>query len=100
MKWIRHGDVILEKVNDIPKGKKKEVKSIVLAEGEVTGHKHILSGEQILVTENKDSRFIETLSDTKLVHEEHNTLDIPKGQYKVYIQREVDLANEVRQVMD
>lgn len=96
--WIRHGDVILERVEST-KGTPKKHDSIVLAEGEVTGHFHRLSG-QLLESVFQDERYVETLSDAQLTHEEHDSLIIPKGKYRVRMQREVDLLGEVRQVMD
>lgn len=99
MKWIRHGDVILQQV-DSTKGKQKKMKQCVLAEGEVTGHFHRLTG-QVLESIHKDERFVEVQGkEAVLTHEEHDTLKIPEGKYRVLIQREVDLLGEVRQVMD
>ncbi len=96
--WLRQGDVILEKVDSI-KGKAINKSSTVLAWGEVTGHKHLLSG-QIIESVHKDERFLDLKTDCELVHEEHETLTVPSGLYKVLLQREVDLLGEVRQVMD
>lgn len=98
MRWIRHGDVVLQEVESV-KGKQKKVRQCILAEGEVTGHFHKLSG-QILESVQADERFIELETDSVLTHEEHDTLTIPKGKYKVMLQREVDMLGEVRQVMD
>jgi hypothetical protein len=98
MKLIRQGDVILEKVEKI-EGKGRLMNNVVLAEGEVTGHKHILQG-QILECVTKDGRYVECKQDAKLTHQEHDTLTIPKGKYKVKLQREVDLLGEVKHVMD
>jgi len=95
---IRHGDVKIEQVETIPKSKK--INKIVLAEGEVTGHFHVLQGELAFAEQDND-KYFEVLSESaKLSHEEHDTLQIPKGKYKYLIQREVDLAGEIRQVMD
>lgn len=98
MEWIRHGDVILQKVNTT-NGKAKKMKECVLAEGEVTGHFHRLKGQVTELISEKD-RFVEVEGEALLSHEEHDTLTIPEGKYKVLIQREVDLMGEVRQVMD
>ena len=96
--FIRQGDVCLFKVDNI-EGKTEKKDGTILAYGEVTGHKHLLSG-QILESISETERFIEVLDIAKLTHEEHNSLDIPKGKYKVLLQREVDLLGEVRQVID
>lgn len=97
-KWIRHGDVILEKVSKV-KGQQKEIKECILAEGEVTGHFHRLKG-QILESTHQEQRFVEVKNTAELSHEEHDTLEIPEGKYQVMIQREVDLLGEQKQVMD
>lgn len=97
--WIRHGDVILKRVDNI-KGNQIKKTEEVLAEGEVTGHFHRLRSKQMLVSMHEGQKFIELEQEGKLTHEEHNTLHIPKGKYEIMLQREVDLLGETRQVMD
>lgn len=98
-KWIRHGDVILDIVDEV-KCKQKKATEEVLAEGEVTGHKHILSG-QMLVGMDGGHKYATILGETELRHDDHNTLVIPEGKsVKVSMQREVDLLGQVRQVLD
>jgi hypothetical protein len=97
--WIRHGDVIIEKVEEV-KGKQTKTTQTILAEGEVTGHFHKLSCKSMLVSEYEGNKYLEIKQDAVLEHQEHDTLQIPTGKYKVYIQREVDLLGQVRQVMD
>lgn len=94
----RHGDVVIKQVDDI-KGEQKKVNSLVLAEGEVTGHKHVLSG-QILESVFDGRTFFELESPATLTHQEHDTLELPEGKYEYALQREVNLLGEVRQVMD
>lgn len=99
MEWIRHGDVILTKTNTKFSGKKLD--NVILAWGEVTGHKHQLRGQLLVENTEGGPQLIEVLSDNaELTHEEHDTLLIPKGIYEVVIQREVDLLGHVRQVID
>lgn len=98
VEWIRHGDVILERVTEV-QGKGKSMTECILAEGEVTGHFHRLKG-QVCEYVTETERFVEVKEESKLSHEEHDTLVIPQGKYKVLIQREVDLVGEVRQVLD
>ena len=86
----------------VDKNKKKFVKKkATLALGEVTGHSHQLL-QPVLVQENEEGLATEMVLDQSndLVHEEHNTLTLPKGEATIIIQREVDLLGEVRQVMD
>lgn len=96
--WIRHGDVVLHKVEAVI-GTKKKMSECILAEGEVTGHYHRLKGN-ICECVTPEKRFIEVTGTATLSHEEHDTLEIPEGKYEVLIQREVDLLGQVRQVMD
>ncbi len=99
---IRHGDVILETVFEIEGDVQRDVlikASSVLAEGEVTSHKHVLNGQHLL-SKVGSVQYVELMEEGQLSHEEHDTLTIPKGMYRVVIQREVDLLGEVRQVQD
>ena len=100
MKWIRHGDVIIEQITTLPKGVKLEkTTNPVLAEGEVTGHFHRLQSP-CLFAQHGDEKFFRIDREILLTHEEHDTLKIPKGTYRVRLQREVDLLGEVRTVLD
>lgn len=96
--WIRQGDVIIDIVEDV-KVPLKKVDQAILAEGEVTGHFHKLSGE-LMFAQDGDLKYLNVLQDSLLSHNEHDTLTIPKGKYLVRMQREVDLLGEVRQVLD
>lgn len=108
--FYRHGDVSLHPIDVMPEGL-KEVKhkgSVVLALGEFTGHKHVLTVpkvEDMKVLQDKEGRFYIQVGETgKLSHEEHNTLTIVPGIYRTNIEREHDyFAGEKeaeRQVMD
>jgi len=94
-KMYRQGDVLLVKVDDIPK-KVKQQKSNVVVEGEATGHAHRLHNGQILIYkdeetyENKETMFINAMKNAKLVHEEHGPIEIEVGFYMVIRQREYD----------
>jgi hypothetical protein len=88
----RQGDVFVIEVDDIP-SKTTEVaredENIVLAHGEVTGHRHrIPSRHATLVRTEMDSRFMRVTAPVKLFHEEHSAIAIPAGKYVATIQRE------------
>ena len=98
-KQYRQGDVLLVEISIIPKGIKKENKCI-LAYGEVTGHKHQIMENGVLYKSENES-FLEMSNDGVLSHEEHHQIKIPKGQYKVIIQKEYNpFENLVRTVTD
>lgn len=96
----RQGDILLLPINNIPEKVKK--KDLILAYGEATGHMHqFIDSVNVSVYELNQQQFVNINSEyTDLIHNEHNTLKIPRGMYKVVNQREVDLTNEIRQVLD
>jgi hypothetical protein len=87
---FRQGDVLLVPVNSIPPGLKKTHRC-TLALGESTGHHHTIDCGAIGYTET-DSEV--SMADyiavenalAKLTHQEHDTIEIPKGNYRVYRQ--------------
>ena len=98
MEMFRQGDVLLVKVDKIPKGAKDVTPDdrIVLAYGEVTGHAHAIYEPQ---TKNKPlgkakifdfetERFLRVMEQTALKHEEHTEIPLPAGDYKVIRQKE------------
>ena len=96
---IRQGDVLLETVDEIPKGSKVKDDKI-LAYGEVTGHHHRFETPQVTVYAQGDTQYAVVDKESTLMHEEHENLQVPKGIYKVKIQREFDLMTGIRQVYD
>lgn len=84
----RHGDVLIQKVEKI-KGRK--LAHLVLAEGEVTGHKHIITEGLAELYEHEGTLFLRILSEEAvLTHEEHKPLMLPRGDYEITIQREYE----------
>ena len=86
----------------------------IIGLGEVTGHKHTLLGKSQLcipklnaksllsesISINEIPRFyFEAFDDVKLVHEEHKTLEIPKGVYKVTKEQQFDPFQGITQRM-
>jgi hypothetical protein len=98
-KQKRQGDLFISPIGSLPRGLKRRNEP-VLAYGEVTGHKHQLVGDTSVVYEDVDGDvFFEVLSDTPLDHEEHDTLTIEIGKYKVIRKREYSPSAN-RQVLD
>ena len=99
----RQGDVLIRQVDLIPEGGKQEKrdnKRIVLAYGEVTGHTHAIHNKNVFMVVVNDNRYLKVLEPSELVHEEHDTIHIPIGNYEVIRQREYDDENEFRVVAD
>ena len=65
---------------------------LVLAEGEATGHAHAIAERDAREFRVGDERFVLVRSAAQLIHEEHATIDLPPGAYRVVIQREYEPA--------
>jgi len=63
-------------------------KNIILAEGEATGHHHVLEGEVQVLDQNGRPWLVAVAQPTVLTHQEHDTIDIPPGCYEVVRQEE------------
>jgi hypothetical protein len=98
----RQGDVLLVKTRSTERKSLVAATkgSRVLAYGEVTGHKHVLSGDRAEFYDNQGTVLVNLPVGGELVHEEHSAIQLPKGTYKVVLQREHDLVQGVRAVMD
>jgi hypothetical protein len=80
---------------------KKKLESPVLAEGEVTGHAHVLQGDVDVYEDENGYREFCIDKPTSLYHEEHNVITIPEGDYVSGKVLEYDhFAEEAKQVMD
>jgi hypothetical protein len=108
----RQGDVLLLPCPGIPADATEETPEngrVVLAHGERTGHSHAMSGER--VRQFRQERFdrvdgrrayvrVAGSSPVALQHEEHGTLMIPPGDYRVIQQREYRPRSIPRAVID
>lgn len=108
MEHYRQGDVMIRRVKKLDKAVSKDLKQAkqgVLAYGEVTGHAHRLISEGgLMVAETVENNrpLVTSFSleqDGKLVHEEHETVELPAGDYVVVRQREYT-PQEIRRVAD
>ncbi len=99
---FRQGDVLLQRVTKLPEGARPVEwdKRVVLAYGEVTGHAHAISTQYATMYMWKGDRLLEVKSGAKLVHEEHATIALPEGVYKVIQQREYVPEAPPREVAD
>jgi hypothetical protein len=110
---IRHGDVLIERVGDVPAAITPDKKPPVLAEGEISGHSHTVFGMAVMFRDDGLARslgeqaYIGTLDaaeNAKVSHVnrdgsltgEHDTLPIADGRNNVIAQREYDPEGERR----
>jgi len=105
---IQQGDVILERVDATTMKAGASVqptpRGFVLAEGEKTGHAHVLEatpGATVRTIEGSDDLLLHLDEESQVVHEEHGTGVIPAGDYVVRQVQEYDhFAEEARKVQD
>lgn len=99
---IRHGDVFLREVDATPQGSKVS-KKVVLADGEVTGHKHVIVAERVEEWVLDLHRFVKLDQEAKLDHPEHGLIIVPENlpgkAWEVSIQR-VYTPEAIRNVAD
>ena len=97
----RQGDVLLVRVDSLPKGSKleKNEQDIVLAYGETTGHAHRISTAYASAYQWQGDRLIEIRKVSDLTHEEHHSIRLVPGVYKLVQQREYT-PERIRTVSD
>lgn len=98
----RQGDVLIQKVEKLPDSV-HEVKwdgRVILAYGEVTGHAHAISTDFATMFTSQGERYLQIKPGAQLVHEEHATISLPEGFYKVIQQREYVPQSAPRDVAD
>lgn len=89
---IRHGDILLIRVDNAEPSKRTREKSLVLAYGEATGHSHVLTGKV-----KKTSSGIQVRDNATLAHEEHGIVEIPSGSWTV--RQQTEWVQEQRQTV-
>ncbi|MFO0810609.1 MAG: hypothetical protein U0746_18435 [Gemmataceae bacterium] len=85
----RHGDVLVAAVGGIPSQAVRRP-HLVLAEGEVTGHMHrIAEPGSAELYQDRGQTYLRVVADSAtLVHPEHGPIALPRGDYRVWRQRE------------
>jgi hypothetical protein len=103
---LRQGDVLLERVSALPAGairKPTDQGRVILAYGEVTGHAHVVETDAEIVeaflAEMDGETYLAAPGGAQVVHEEHGTVTLPPGTYKVVRQREYS-PQQIRNVAD
>lgn len=91
----RQGDVLIRRVESLPVNRKKRSREngrVILAHGEVTGHHHSLADEHVDLFETAAEAGVTYLevrdAVAALTHQEHSTIELPPGRYRVSIQKQ------------
>ena len=101
---IRQGDVFIQKIDSIPKqAQTSPLPHGVLVHGEATGHSHRLEDlgtGQLFAGGGAGELFLEVSAPTgRIIHEEHGPIDLRRGFYRVWRQREYS-PQAIRPVYD
>jgi hypothetical protein len=101
----RQGDILLKSIPEIPEGL-KPVKDqsgrLILAHGEVTGHHHSIQASPttaLYAGKNDELYLLVKEGEALLEHQEHGTIQLAPGAYRVVRQREYS-PEAIRNVMD
>jgi hypothetical protein len=89
---FRQGDILFLWINETQAKDETTAihNTIEIAQGEATGHHHVAVGEELSIMLSIDE-VVDRLNAPKgcrIVHEEHNPLELPPGNYEVRRQRE------------
>jgi len=102
----RQGDILIVSTRAIPKGLKeiaRENGRVVLAHGEATGHAHVIDDPSAMFLgadlEEMADRFLRVENECQVVHDEHDAITLPPGDYIVRRQREYS-PEAIRNVAD
>ena len=93
---VQQGDVLIKSIPSIPEGKRKMIarrpRGFVLADGEVTGHAHVLDvpetdAELMMIGEKM---ILSLTKEATIVHEEHGPITLSPGVHEISRVREHD----------
>jgi len=96
----RHGDVLIAAISELPANARLRLDG-VLARGEQTGHMHrIAVPESAELWELDGELFMRVITEkARIVHEEHQPIELPRGVYRVWQQREYT-PEKIRRITD
>jgi hypothetical protein len=96
---IQQGDVTLKRLDRIPTGTRKKVKrttrGIVLAEGEHTGHAHVIEESEAELIQIGERMILRLEKSATIVHEEHKPITLEPGIYEVGRVQEFDYFQQM-----
>ena len=103
MEQIRQGDVLFERCEAVPASATPVARKngvLVVAEGEVTGHAHVIADlDAEMFVEKDGTLYLKAPSGATQTHEEHATVTYPAGTYVRRVQREFN-AGMVQRTLD
>lgn len=93
----------MRRLDCIPQGKAKIIsrKRLVLAEGEHTGHAHVIEDDEAELIQIGDRMLLKLTKEATVKHEEHKPITLSPGIWEIGRVQEYDwFQHRQRQVMD
>lgn len=90
----RQGDILIVKgeADKYALSESREEQNNIVTEGSITGHHHVIKNGKVY-RKRRDwygcIGYILAKEGCQLLHDEHATIDLPAGEYKIIKQREV-----------
>ena len=100
--FYQQGDVLIESAKIPSSAKVSNKNRIVLAEGQTTGHAHVITDlNNCTALESDPDLYLRVTNEVTVKHEEHNIITIAPGDYKVRKVQEYDhFLEEAKAVQD
>ena len=100
----RQGDILFVKMDETISGDKiaRDTQNrLVVAEGEATGHAHAIHDDKVTMYRNDvlNRAWVVVEEQANVVHEEHDTITLESGTWRVIYQRQY-VRGETRRVLD
>ena len=103
-RMIQQGDVQALRIDTLPNNVKKvarKERGYVLAEGETTGHAHVIQDNIEMWEDEQGTLYVNIPQRTILVHEEHGPITFETGIWEIGIVQEVDpISEQIRSIQD
>lgn len=99
----QQGDVNFRRLQEMPTGEIKIIakKRLVVAEGEATGHNHVIEDEDAELIQIGDRMLVRLAKAATIKHQEHNPITLAPGIWEVGRVQEFDYFKMMsRQVID
>ena len=99
----QQGDVFGKKLNEFPSGPRKVIakKHIILAEGEATGHAHVIDDDEAELIQIGEKILLNLAQSAVLQHEDHGPIPLSPGIWDIGRVREFDWLQQMeRKVTD
>lgn len=100
----QQGDVLFNRIDQLPDGivpVSKKSRGYVLAEGESTGHAHVIEEDTVEMYEKDGTIYLRVKEFSTVQHEEHLPVTLDPGIYEIGIVIEMDpFSEQIRKVVD